>query len=305
METLAGLEDLRFSSTIEREMQRQRPVTLGTGISTFTVKPSALLLVTLGVLSSCGTDEGLDSGPTTRILPNGGSDSGTAASSSVGGESSGGVRAIGGSAGTLAGEGPDLGGMPFGGSAQAGAPPTLAGAGGNDSGPTEQLSFGPRIPAQAANARDVAREYNHATFDDCRTRWVTDLFLQSEAQQDFLNELVTWNLRFWGCQGEPVDNFALIYGTAPLSAGDATLLIEHYIAVATEALTLSPLEIDEMRAALQRLSAPLIADPSPEPSQPDCDAGGAGAGGAASEPVGGAGAGGAAPTETAGPGAAQ
>jgi hypothetical protein len=67
------------------------------------------------------------------------------------------------------------------------------------------------------------------------------------------------------------------------------LLIEHYIAVATAELTLSPPEIAEMRAALERLAAPLIADPSLEPSQSRCDTESGGAGGMPAEPAGGAG----------------
>jgi hypothetical protein len=73
------------------------------------------------------------------------------------------------------------------------------------------------------------------------------------------------------------------------------LLSEHYIAVATEELNLSPLEISEMRAALERLSAPLITDPSTEPSQPRCETASAGAGGAGGTPS----------NETAGQGGAE
>ncbi len=47
-------------------------------------------------------------------------------------------------------------------------------------------------------------------------------------------------------------------------------------------LDLSPLESEQMRAALERLAKPLVTDPSFEPSKSECSAGagGAGAGGA-------------------------
>jgi hypothetical protein len=283
MEALPDLEARSFSSTIEREMQRQRLVMRAPGLFTPKVKRVLLLFLSAGLSLHCGSDEALDVDPRTPIEPDGGMNSGAAGSGPTSGTSAGGGggNSLGGLNGA-SGEGPNLAGMPGGGASQAGAPLTAAGAGGNgdDDPTTEQLSFGPRITAQVVNAGDVAREYDHATYDDCRTRWVSDLYLASDERHTFLNDLLAWNLRFWGCQGEPVDNFALIYGTAPLSAGDASLLIEHYIAVATVELTLSPLEITEMRAALERLSRPLIADPSTEPSQPRCDAGSAGEGGA-------------------------
>jgi hypothetical protein len=313
------LYDSRFSSTIEREMQQQRDLSWLAGrvsrragpqpralrLAAWS-RPSLVVLLTAGlVLSNCGGDEALDSRPTTPIEPDGGDDSGTSGSNAASG--SGAAGPLGGSSGK-AGEGPESGGMPGGGSLQGGGPPS-AGAGGGSDGPlSEQLSFGLRIPAPSQNATDVARAYNQATYDDCRTRWVTNLFLdkQPSEQHLFLNALVTWNYNFWGCDVgvPPVSNFALIWGEAPLSAGDAALLIEHYIAVATAELTLSPPEITEMRAALERLAAPLIEDPSLEPSQSQCDTGSAGAGGMPAEPTAG-GAAGVGPINAAGHGGVQ
>ncbi len=295
-------------------MQRQRSVVSWLALALALVAPqprllqtgararrsllSALVLLTSGLLLDCGNDEALSNRPTTPIEADGGDGSGVSGAGTLAGSSAAGESSSGGNT-SQAGEGPTLGGAAGGGSTQAGAP-AMAGAGGADDTPTtEQLSFGARIPAPQQNAIDVARAYNKATFGDCRTKWVTNLFLDKDEQALFLNNLVTWNIGFWGCLNQPpVSGFALIHGEAPLSAGDAALLIEHYIAVATVELTLSPLEITEMRAALERLAAPLIADPSTEPSQPDCADGGAGGAGGA---PGGAGAG---PVDSAGQGGA-
>ena len=289
-------------------MQRQRQQRfVSSRLSGRAVRPSVVLLLTVGLsLNNCGQDEALDSQPTTPIEPDGGDGPAAAGSGAQSGSSGGGASPNGGNSGK-GGDEPDLGGLPGGGSIQGGGPAS-AGAGGGDDGPlSEQLSFGLRIPAPSQNATDVARGYNQATYDDCRTRWVTGLFLDKEPSEQhlFLNALVTWNYNFWGCDVgvPPVDNFALIWGEAPLSAGDASLLIEHYITVATAELTLSSAEITEMRAALERLAAPLIEDPSLEPSQSQCDTGtgGAGAGGMPAEPMAG-GAGGMAPIDSAGHG---
>ncbi|HKY36441.1 MAG TPA: hypothetical protein VJN18_10905 [Polyangiaceae bacterium] len=280
-------------------MQRQRSVQLG--VSRFLgTKPSLLLLLAGGLLLNCGQDEALDAGPTKPIEADGGDRIAGSGSSPVSGSSAGGMGQSGGNM-TDAGEGPVLGGMPGGGSTQAGAPPG-AGSGGDDDGPPqERLSFGLRIPEPFEKSEDVTIGYTQAVFDDCRTKWVTKLFLDKDEQPLFLNNLIDWNLDFWGCTlaAPPVSTFALIHEPAPLSAGDAALLIEHYITVATAELTLSPLEITEMRGALERLSRPLIVDPTAEPSQPDCgDPGSAGAGGAP-------GAAGAPPNEAAGQGGVQ
>jgi hypothetical protein len=157
-------------------MQRQRPVSL-LGV---TPTPAGALLLSVGLALSCGTDEALHPHPRTPIEAGGDS-------SDAGDESTGATSGAGGSSGkpslagntTVAGAENQPGGAGAGGSAQAGAPPAAAGAGGEDSGPLlEQLTFCPRVPQKFANAGDVAREYNHAVYDDCRTRWVTDLYHQ-------------------------------------------------------------------------------------------------------------------------------
>ena len=97
-----------------------------------------------------------------------------------------------------------------------------------------------------------------------------------------------WNLQLWGCQGQPVGDFGLVYRTPPLSAGDANLLIELYLTAATAELDLRPSELDDMRGALERLSKPLIVSDSSEPSASVCPTGAGGAGGAGAAGAGGA-----------------
>ena len=68
--------------------------------------------------------------------------------------------------------------------------------------------------------------------EDCRANWVTSLYFDETKQQNdrapFLNMLIQWNLRLWGCQATLPKNFALIYqgnGVVPvLTRGDAQTL---------------------------------------------------------------------------------
>ncbi len=103
--------------------------------------------------------------------------------------------------------------------------------------------------------------------------------MAANARVDFLNQLQTWSMAFWGCTKTSVQTFALVYGAPALSAGDANALIEKYMTVAKAELSLSPAEANEMQAALERLSQQAIADPSLELSGSLCDTGGGGTGG--------------------------
>ena len=161
-----------------------------------------------------------------------------------------------------------------GGTADSGAPPI--GNGGAGPLPVEELTVCDRLTQRSTHAFNVARGYDHAVYGDCRTKWVTNLYLVAKAREVFLNDLQSWNLAFWGCNDTPVQSFALIYGSAPLSAGDAAALIEDYMSIATPELLLSPAEVDEMRAALDRLSQQDVADPSSELTGSLCDTGGSG-----------------------------
>jgi len=165
--------------------------------------------------------------------------------------------------------------------------------GGGGSGPEpsgEQLGFCARISGRVGHADAQARAFAKATFADCRVKWVVPL---GPNLDEYRQQLVIWNLEFWGCQGQPVSDFGLVFGTPQLSTGDASLLIELYLATADAELQLSPDERDDMKAALDRLAKQLIFSPSSEPSHSQCpvEAGGAGSSGGAGS--GGAGSGGA------------
>lgn len=237
-------------------------------------------LLTAGLAWCCGSDEGTGQRPPTPFEAGAAGDEGAAGDATAAGTAGAPVGGNDQVAGGRNGGGAPGASGSGGSEQQAGAPSGGAGAAGE--GPTnggENLAFCDRLTMRTINSSEVARRYNHAVYDDCRTRWVTDLYLQQGEQDDFLNDLLTWNLQLWGCQPPAVENFALIYGEAPLSAGDAALLIEHYVTVASDQLAMSEPEISAMQAALQRLAQPLIQDPSPAPSQPLCDAGAGGAGG--------------------------
>jgi hypothetical protein len=248
----------------------------------FWVLTHCILLLSPAVFLCCGKDQA--SMPSHAAggarEPVGGEGSGTPGA----GDNAGGIPSNGGA------------GAPNGGSAASatdGGSAMLGGAGaGPGQLPVEKLSFCPRLLQGNTDARNVAVNYDHAVYQDCRTSWVTNLYLEVDKRYVFLNDLQRWNLAFWGCGDDPVSSFALIFGVAPLSAGDASALIEKYMAVATLELDLSPAEITEMQSALERLSQQVIADPSTELSGADCDTGAGGvggAGGAGGASVGGAG----------------
>jgi hypothetical protein len=194
--------------------------------------------------------------------------------------------------GASAGASPDANG-----DAGAGAGLSAGGGGGNAGAATggtapdagEALSFCPRLGGPELSAFNVTRAYDHAVYNDCRVTWVTDLYLKTGDRDTFLNDLLSWCLRFWGCQTPAVDDFALIYQTAPLTSADAAALIDDYMSVATTELTLSTGEIAQMRAALGRLSRQTVAQDSSDYSHSACGgasgtAGGGSAGTGGSHP---------------------
>ena len=204
---------------------------------------------------AAGTTSAVGGGPT----ENAGADAGPAAAGVAGQDSAGGGSAYAGAgAGANAGAGPG---------------PEASGGAAMDMG--EALTFCPRLITPSLSAFDVTRDYDHAVFADCRVKWVTNLYLQAGAREDFLNDLLSWSLDFWGCLPPPVDNFALIYQSAPLTSADAAAIIDDYMLVATADLTLSTSESQAMRAALGRLSQQTIAQDSPDYSQSTCGTGGA------------------------------
>ncbi|HVY32364.1 MAG TPA: hypothetical protein VHB79_37765 [Polyangiaceae bacterium] len=252
-------------------------------------------LASLGVLGaalllSCGTDEG-----TAPFTPGEGGDNGTptagAGNSSTSGNSGGGVlnggtssggTSAGTSSGGIAGNVTPAGGAGHESEAGAGGMPLMPGGG-------EQLDICARLPTFLQLAPATSKAYQASVYADCRVKWVIPL-QPNQALVDYKNRLVTWSLEFWGCQGAPVTDLALVYPQASLSRGDATILIQYYLDVADAQLDLSPPEHAEMKAALECLAAPLIVSDSEEPSQSKCpvNTGSGGAGGAGPDAAAGA-----------------
>jgi hypothetical protein len=163
------------------------------------------------------------------------------------------------------------------GGASAGAGPEASGGAGADAG--EQLTFCARfdIPSPSQDAFNVSRDYDHTVYADCRVSWVINLYLVPHERDTFLNNLLSWNYGLWGCLGAPaVNDFALIYGKAPLTSADASALIDDYMVVAIADLKLSAQESHDLRAALVRLSQQTIAQDSTDFSHSSCDTGGTG-----------------------------
>ena len=232
---------------------------------------------------SCGQDE--SSSPNVHTS-DGGSDSETAAGQSNGGSGNAAASGSGGShvAGTATGGAPLVADGAAATSNDAGA-----GAGGIINTPQgEQLVLCNRLVNVVPHATDISKAFSKAAYADCRVKWVVPL--QQAQLIDYLNRLRAWSLEFWGCQGEPVTDFALAYDQPPLSRGDSSILIQLYLDLVDTEVDLSAPERAVMQAALQRLAAPLLVSDSPEPSRPKCtvDPGVGGAGGADSAGAGGA-----------------
>jgi len=216
-----------------------------------------------------GTSRG-GSGGTSR----GGSDTGSGGDDRGG---TGGTHALGGTAGTVTGNG--------GAAAEAGE----GGLGGTGNGGTggkpipEQLDVCVRQQTSpSVLAWDVSRDFEFAVNSDCRVGWVRYLYLDPanslDERVEFLNQLIHFGLDVWGCVGaSPPQSFDLVWQPTPLSAADVEVLIDHYIEAATEPLTLSPGEIADMRALLGKLAEPLLMQPDPgDFSDSRCDDPGSG-----------------------------
>lgn len=154
------------------------------------------------------------------------------------------------------------------------------GVGGADR--SEQLSVCLRISQKTTKATLVAQDFVSGVVADCRVAWLAPI---GQSLAELLNQLVVFNYEFWGCPDTPaVGTFGLVLGTPALSQGDVDALVELYSVAAQTTLDLSPLELQQMQAALQRLSQRLNVDPSSAPSRSACPAdadgsAGSGAGG--------------------------
>jgi hypothetical protein len=157
-------------------------------------------------------------------------------------------------------------------------------------GSSNALSLCVRLDSPTVLSFDLTRAYDHKVYADCRVKWVTDLYLRVDSRDAFLNNLLAWNMQFWGCTPPAPTDFALIYAPTALTSADAAALINDYIDAASVALAMSAPEIAGMRAALQRLSQSVVVRTSDEFSNPSCSDAGAGGSGGVAGAGGGAGA---------------
>lgn len=174
------------------------------------------------------------------------------------------------------------GGAQGGNTALAGSGGATAGSAGSG-GVSNQLSICLRLSGATSLDLKVTNDYQNAFIADCNINWAFYLYYDSskglDEQADFLNQLLAFNYELWGCADSPPPaSFDLIYEPEPLTLADAGAFIDAYVGVATLDLGLSPPEIADMRAALERLSQPLLVAPDPGGfSQSRCAAqGGAG-----------------------------
>jgi hypothetical protein len=212
----------------------------------------SLILVSLA-FGACGDDElvtlagddlGRDASGDTGT---GGSSGGTGGSGgSSGGQSDGALdSASGGSAG-------DAGLAGAGGSAGDGSNGCVAGA-------EYKLDVCLRLTRPGDILETLVPAYFGSVHNDCRVARLVD---EHPNVGDFANLLTPWSLELWGCRENGASSFALVDEVTDVSAADAALLIDLYMAVATLRLALSTEEEAEMRRALECLSAQAISDPS-------------------------------------------
>jgi hypothetical protein len=152
----------------------------------------------------------------------------------------------------------------------------------------EQLDLCIRLAHGTQDADTVGSGFVGAVYRDCHVAWLVP---RGQALADLVNQIVSFNYNFWGCEKTfPVDEFGLVLGRPALSQGDVDLLTGHYLTVAQRTLDLSAPERQTMLAALARLSKLVIVDNSLEPSKSACmvsmggGGGMGGAGGAGGQP---------------------
>ena len=222
-------------------------------------------------LSGCNSDDASNAEPGSGAT---GGSGGTGASGGSGGASSGGT----GSGNTT--------GRASGGSGSSTSASTSGG--GEGGGPPEAIDFCGRLTGTSVLAGNVALEYELRSSYDCRVWNVANLYIDTNARDVFLNDLMRFNLALWGCATAPTE-FGLVYWEGlsvtapPITSADAEVLIEDYLAVATPILSLSGAEVDGLTAMLRWLASEPVLESS-ELSRYTCEVPGAGgAAGAAGE----------------------
>lgn len=209
----------------------------------------------LDLASTAGTSTGGSGGSSgTTTGGSGGSTGGTSGSSATGGTAGGGIGgSVGGNSGAAG----------SGGSAGADA-----GDGCMPSGTTYQFDWCPALidPNKAlATASQIVPSYFGQIHADCRISPFVDA--HPELAQ-FGNDLNSFTMQLWGCQGSGVTTFGLVQTGEPdssfpnFTAADAALLIKLYVARSKEIIGLGPASVKLLTDTLNCLAKDVVKNPS-------------------------------------------
>ncbi|HET9957572.1 MAG TPA: hypothetical protein VFQ61_23910, partial [Polyangiaceae bacterium] len=197
-----------------------------------------------------------------------------------------GGRASGGRSSTPLQGGANVGGASAsnGGSAAAGsasgntAQPSQGGSSGmtnTEPEPPAALQICKRLDNVTMLSANVTKQFMGRILDDCAIGLLYEEYFSAPSL--LANRILQWNLPLWGCT-EAATSFDLAPDSAQLSRGDATRLIEHYLASAKPILDLGSTEQRDLKGMLEYLANKRIVDQSDQPSRP-CDLVGAGGNG--------------------------
>jgi hypothetical protein len=144
----------------------------------------------------------------------------------------------------------------------------------NDSSATPALCVrleNPLLPAGTAQlSLMVQRAYVAAVYQDCDVGQM--IAADEDTLSDFQNALIAWNLQFWGCNGQTTTTLGIVRaGFDGVTAADVDRLVDHYVAAATEVLSMSSPEALSMREAFAELAAAATLRASNEFSLSRCD----------------------------------
>jgi len=132
----------------------------------------------------------------------------------------------------------------------------------------------PQHPEVVSNlSRKVVDGYLSALFVDCRITKIVDAI--PGGLNAFANDLLSWNVSFWGCRDTATNEFGLIHdGVSGLTSADVATLIDHYMKAAIVELSLSAGEQLQMRQALTALGQTVVTRQSDEYTLSNCADGG-------------------------------
>jgi hypothetical protein len=176
-----------------------------------------------------------------------------------------------------------------GGTNRGGSSGNAGGAGGSSGGGSGGVDYPDRLDICDSLTNTGTLSYNAtlayevAMLADCRANWTFAFYYEGNDRADFLNRIVQWNLRLWGCQTALPRDFPLVYQgngvERVLTRGDAQALIDAYLGVVDDMLGLAPADVSDLRGILSRSSEPALFSNSDELSNSACSQGSGGAAG--------------------------